>query len=101
MIRKNLSKKPFTDILGNEIKVGDVVAVACIDYRSPELRIGKILEITDKPQPDRWNYQLQVMSSVPPKRTVKIEWDKDLSPSGVPDKPTSTEKLTARFLKIK
>ena len=100
MVRKDLSNKPFLDILGQEIKVGDTVAVACIDYRSPELRVGKIVEIEDKPQPDRWNHQLQTMSSVPPKRTVKIEWDTDVSP-GAPSKPSRTEKLQERFLKIK
>jgi hypothetical protein len=92
---------PVLDILGNPLDIGDKVAVAFPDGRSSaKLRVGEILSITETPT-ERFNRNLGTYVPGPPLVKVELKWDKALSGGYVPDKPTKTENIRGRFMKIK
>jgi hypothetical protein len=93
--------KAINDILGNELKVGDEVAVAFPSGRSSaKLRVGKIIGFTEKPT-EVYNYHLGASFPGPPKFEVEIEWDKDKSGGYLPSKKaTKLENTSGRFVKL-
>lgn len=53
-----MGDRSVKDILGNEIEVGDMVAVAMSLGRSVELRLGDVIEL------------------IPDKNTIRVKWTK-------------------------
>jgi hypothetical protein len=93
--------QPVLDIVGTPLDIGDTVAVAFPDGRSSaKLRVGKILSITETPT-EVFNRNLGTYGPGRPIIKVEFEWDKALSGGYVPDKPTKTEHIRGRLLKIK
>lgn len=88
------------DILGNELKVGDEVAVAFPSGSSAKLRVGKIVGFTEKPT-EIYNYNLGTTFPGPPKFEIEVEWDKVKSGGYLPSKKsTKLENTSGRFVKI-
>jgi hypothetical protein len=92
---------PITDILGNQLDVGDEVAVAFPNGRSSaELRVGEIISFTEKER-DIWNPSLRAWFPGPPIIQIEIKWDKDRSAGySVPEKPTKLKDHQGRMVKI-
>lgn len=101
MAQPTAPTQPVLDILDQPLDIGDKVAVAFPDGRSSaKLRVGTILSITEKAT-EIYNRNLGTYGPGRPIITIEFEWDKTLSGGGVPDKPTKTERIHGRLLKIK
>lgn len=97
-------QKPVTlhDLVGNEVKVGDEIAMAFTEGRSSAtLRVGIITEYTVK-ETEHYNYHLG--TTVPGDDIVKImvEWNKDKSGAtwSLPEKPTLVRYDSDRIIKL-
>jgi hypothetical protein len=89
----------FKDILGNDLAVGDELAVAFPSGNTAELRVGTILSITEKPT-EIWNPNLRAYFPGNSTYSMEIKWDKAKSAYGVPDKPTKMNRTHGRILKL-
>lgn len=94
-----MNSKNCTDILGQPVEIGDEICMAFPSGSSAEMRIGKVTGITER-ETERWNYNLQAYFPGPPAYSLVVEWDKDKSPYGVPEKPTKIKETHGRILKI-
>lgn len=72
----------MNDILGNEIEVGDMVAVAMSLGRSVELRLGDVTEL------------------IPDKNTIRVKWTKG-GYTGMVGKSTLIEARANKILTVK
>lgn len=90
----------FKDILGNELAVGDEVAIAFPDHGSSAyLRVGKIINVVEK-ETEIWNRDLKAYFPGPPTYSLEIDWDRSRSGGSVPDKATKIKFPSGRMIKI-
>lgn len=93
--------QPVLDILGRPLDIGDTVAVAFPEGRSSAyMRVGEILSITETAT-EVYNRNLGTYGPGRPIIKIEFKWDKQLSGGSVPDKPTKTENIRGRLMKIK
>jgi hypothetical protein len=80
------------DLLGNDVKVDDVIVYAATDGRSAGLRIGTILKITPAVESER-RYDRK-----PAKIQVKVHQSTGY---WAPEKPTTIDSSLKRFLLLR
>lgn len=90
----------FTDILGNELAVGDEIAIAFPDGGSNAyLRVGKIIGVSSK-ETQIYNRHLNAHFPGPPLVTLEVEWNRGKSGGSVPEKPTKIKYPKGRMIKL-
>lgn len=90
----------FTDILGNQLAVGDEIAIAFPDGGSNAyLRVGKIIGVSSK-ETQRWNRHLNAYFPGPPDVSLEVEWNSGKSGGSVPAKPTKIKYPKGRMIKL-
>lgn len=99
-----MQKKPVNlfDLVGNEVNVGDEIAMAFTEGRSSAtLRVGVITDYTVK-ETEHYNYQLGTTVQGDDIVKIMVQWDKDKSGAtwSLPDKPTLVTYDCDRIIKL-